>query len=281
MNNRLRRTESAKRACGPANTRLDPGAARRYRYCAEGASPPSKGGVLSTSQNRQGDGLQVLDILLFALVAGFLILRLRSVLGRRDGHRPAQRSDPFTGAPAANEDKVVRLPERAEATVDAAPETGSEPLGSLDAGLTQIRIADPAFDPDEFASGARIAFELILTAFSSGDTAALKPLLSPDVFSNFAQSIRERQEAGETLETQLVGIKTAEIVEAYMAGRTAHVTLRFFSQQVRVLRNADGEIIEGDPNIITDVVDIWTFARDTRSRDPNWVLVATGTPEPE
>jgi predicted lipid-binding transport protein (Tim44 family) len=227
--------------------------------------------------------LQVLDILLFALVAGFLILRLRSVLGRRDGHRPAQRTDPFTGAPAANEDKVVRLPERGEATVDdaAAAETGPQPSGSLDAGLTQIRIADPAFDPDEFASGGRIAFELILTAFSSGDTAALKPLLSPEVFSNFAQSIRERQEAGDTLETQLVGIKTAEIVEAYMAGRTAHVTLRFFSQQVRVLRNADGEIIEGDPKIITDVVDIWTFARDTRSRDPNWVLVATGTPEPE
>ena len=227
--------------------------------------------------------MQVLDIILFALVAGFLILRLRSVLGRRDGHRPAQRSDPFTSSPAANEDKIVRLPERSEATLETAPatETGSQPSGSLDAGLTQIRIADPTFDPDEFVSGGRIAFELILTAFSSGDTAALKPLLSPDVFSNFAQSIHERQEAGETLETQLVGIKSADIVEAYMAGRTAHVTLRFFSQQVRVLRNAAGELMEGDPNIITDVVDIWTFARDTRSRDPNWILVATGTPEPE
>lgn len=227
--------------------------------------------------------MQVLDIILFALVAGFLILRLRSVLGRRDGHRPTQRSDPFTGAAGANDDKVVRLPDRSEGPDEAAPDIDGEAQlsGPLDAGLTQIRIADPAFDPKEFISGARMAFELILSAFSSGDSAALKPLLSTDVFNNFAQSIRERQEAGETLETQLVGIKTADIAEAYMAGRTAHVTVRFVSQQVRVMRSANGDVIEGDPTDITDVVDIWTFARDTRSRDPNWVLVATGTPESE
>ncbi|MDZ3837686.1 MAG: Tim44/TimA family putative adaptor protein [Rhodospirillales bacterium] len=222
-----------------------------------------------------GGGFQFIDIILFALVAGFLILRLRSVLGRRDGHQgPAQ--DPFR--PPAAKDKaeadVVRLPERGEPAPAPAPDQAP---GSLQAGVTQIKIADPSFKEDEFLSGAGVAFEMILTAYVAGDSAALKPLLSPEVFANFSRSIEERAAAGDVLETTLVGVQKATIEEAYMAGRMAHVTVRFVSEQVTVTRNASGEIVEGDPERVTTVTDLWTFARDTRSPDPNWTLVATGT----
>lgn len=223
-----------------------------------------------------GGGFQFIDIILFALVAAFLILRLRSVLGRRDGHQgPAQ--DPFR--PASNKDNadkdVVRLPERGE----TGPLQPDQAPSSLQAGLTQVKIADRNFDEKEFLSGAGVAFEMILTAYVAGDVATLKPLLSPEVYGNFSKSIADRKAAGEVVETTLVGVQEAEIEEAYMAGRMAHVTARFVSEQVTVTRDASGEIIEGDPDRVTTVTDLWTFARDTGSADPNWTLVATGSTE--
>jgi predicted lipid-binding transport protein (Tim44 family) len=230
-----------------------------------------------------GDGFQFIDIVLFALVAGFLILRLRSVLGRRDGHRP-RTSDPFTPRPKSEraDETVVRLPDRNGRPADAAPLPPSEAAspaarGSLEAGLTQIKTADPRFDVDEFTSGARIAFELILNAFAAGDSEALKPLLSPEVLGNFAHSIRDRQAKGQRLETKLVTLKSATLVEAYMAGRTAHVTVKFLSEQVSALFDSAGLVVEGDPKTVIEVTDFWTFARDTRSPDPNWTLVATAS----
>jgi predicted lipid-binding transport protein (Tim44 family) len=226
-----------------------------------------------------GDGFQILDIILFALVAGFLILRLRSVLGRRDGHQ-GRVPGPFTppGEAERNGEKVVRLPERGDRPSEApAP---NEPAASpLESGVAQVRAADPNFDLDEFLSGARIAFELILNAFAAGDSEALKPLLSPEVFGNFDQSIRERLEAKQRLETKIVSLNAVELVEAYMTGRTAHVTVKFVSEQISALYDAAGSVVEGDPVAITEATDFWTFARDTRSADPNWTLVATGTLE--
>ncbi len=223
-----------------------------------------------------GGGFQFIDIILFALVAAFLILRLRSVLGRRDGHQgPAQ--DPFRPQPKkeAADNEVVRLPERGE----AGPIPADIASGAPQAGLTQIRIADPRFDEKEFIAGAGVAFEMILTAYVGGDVSTLKPLLSPEVFANFSTSIADRSAAGDVLETTLVGIQKSEIEDAAMVGRMAHVTVRFTSEQVTVTRNAAGEIVEGDPERVTTVSDVWTFARDTRSPDPNWILVATGSSE--
>jgi len=227
-------------------------------------------------------GYQYLDIILFALVAAFLILRLRNVLGRRDGHQ-GRSNDPFetSSKPEKPDDKVVRLPDRS----DQAPATDESPVEAseseartpLEAGLTQIKVADPKFDSREFLSGARIAFELVLTSYAGDDTATLKPLLSPEVFGNFSQSIRDRQQANEAMEITLVGFKSADIVEAYMAGRTAHLTIKFVSQQITVVRDENNEVIEGDPKEVIEVTDFWTFARDTRSSDPNWILVATGS----
>lgn len=228
-----------------------------------------------------GEGFQFIDIILFALVAGFLILRLRSVLGRRDGHQ-SRAPDPFAPQPKAGsaDEKVVHLPERG--ADEAAAKKGEPPVaataarGPLETGLTQIAIADPRFNPDEFLSGARIAFELVLNAFAAGDANALKPLLSPEVYANFVESIRQREVAGQRFETKLVSLKTADFTEAYMAGRTAHVTVTFVSQQISAVYDAQGNLIEGDPAETIDVTDTWTFARDTRSSDPNWALVATG-----
>ncbi|MDP6788604.1 MAG: Tim44/TimA family putative adaptor protein [Rhodospirillales bacterium] len=221
-----------------------------------------------------GNGFPFIDIILFAMVAAFLILRLRGVLGRRDGHE-GHRRDPFL--PPNNEsaeDKVVALPDRSTAEASAAPANG-EAMTPLEAGFAEIRNSDPGFDPKEFSSGARLAFEMILGAFAEGDTEALKPLLSPEVYGNFARAIKDREEAGEVLKETLVGINSSDIVEAFMEGPVANVTVKFVSDQVNVTHDRDGNVISGDPESSVEVTDFWTFGRDTRSRDPNWTLVGT------
>ena len=215
-----------------------------------------------------------LDILIFAVIALFLIVRLGGVLGRRTGHQEPPRNifGPANDDPAndsGGDDNVVHLPK--ERDVDGP----AEPEGPLDAGLTQIQLADPDFDPNGFLEGAKAAFEMILTAYAEGDEKTLRNLLSDEVFGNFRQAIQTREEAGQRLEEVLVGIDGADILEARMDAHNALVTLKFVSQQAHALYDKDGAVVEGDPNKITSVTDIWTFQRDTRSHDPNWVLVAT------
>ena len=150
---------------------------------------------------------------------------------------------------------------------------------ALAEGLTQIKLADPGFDPDAFALGAREAFEAVLEAFASGKIDGVESILSPEVHANFAQAVKAREEAGEKLENTLVGIRSAEIAEAYMEGRNANVAIRFASDQINVTGDRDGQIVSGDPSAVTAVVDLWTFRRDTRSRNPNWTLIATESVE--
>ncbi len=223
-----------------------------------------------------GEGFQFIDIILFAMIAAFLILRLRSVLGRRqDNGGPP--SDPFSrgSRQGPQEDNVVQLPDQSEPLdPDAEPEK-REPATPLEAGFTQIRIADPAFDHEEFLVGARTAFEFIIQAFAEGDTETLDSLLNDEVYQNFLSAIRSREAANETLENTLVRIRTADAIEAYMDGAVAFVTMKIVSEQVNVTRDAAGEVASGDPGHITEITDIWTFGRDTNSRDPNWELVAT------
>jgi len=230
-----------------------------------------------------GEGFQFLDILFFAMVAAFLVLRLRSVLGRRTGHerRPEDAmSDRRAGGAA--KDKVVALPDqkrgKERAGADEADAAAATPDSPLAAGLTQIRIADPGFDPERFLTGASAAFEMIVAAFAAGDRNALRPLLAPEVMDNFDEAIAGRETSGERLETTLVGIKSAEIVEARMAGRNAVVTVKIVSEQVNVTHGADGAVVGGDANYVATITDLWTFSRDTKSRDPNWLLVETASP---
>lgn len=238
-----------------------------------------------------GNGFQFLDIILFAAIAGFFVLRLRSVLGKRTGHeKPSQ--DPFSrrrGEPEGEgeDKKVIPLPDRTgqdeeeplpDVEPPSAPVSDRLAKGDAAAGLTQIKLADKTFDDEGFLFGARTAFEMVVSAFAQGDTKVLRPLLSNDVYTDFAGAIEERQKAGQTLETTLVGITSSEIIEADLQGRTAFVTVKFVSEQVNVLRDSENRIVEGDPNQVTTITDIWTFARNMRSRDPNWTLVATQSP---
>jgi predicted lipid-binding transport protein (Tim44 family) len=235
-----------------------------------------------------GNGFQFIDIILFAMIAAFLILRLRNVLGRRDGHEGKYR-DPFRPAdpgeapgdaqgPEQN-DNVVQLPDRDhDAAFQHEAETVAAMAGGdarLAAGITEIRVVDPSFNSEDFLVGARVAFEMVLGAYATGDRQTLGNLLSPEVLSNFVRAIDEREAAGQTMEDTLVGIRKADIVEAEMDGDVAMVTVKFISEQVNVVRDAEGQIASGNPNEVADVIDFWTFARDTRERDPNWLLVAT------
>ena len=229
-------------------------------------------------------GFQFFDIILLALIAGFVILRLRNVLGKRTGHEPRQPRDPFGSRPAPEEEgaaaedaaegdgeTVVRLPGR------NGQEIPSEtPLG---AGLTQIKLADRHFDAGDFVEKAESAFEYIVMNFADGDAAKLKPLLSKEVFEGFSSAIEGRDRKGETLETNLVRIKDAVLLEAGMSGRTASITVKYTTEQINVTRDKEGEVVDGDPDRISEVVDVWTYERNTRSSDPNWALAATETPQ--
>lgn len=242
-----------------------------------------------------GGDFQFIDIIIFGMIAVFLIMRLRSVLGRRTGNEK-QRDIFARRSKEEARDKVIPLPDRTRPREDAPvsespaerqgerqgerhgeaqPEVAATPVQQ---GIARIRSADADFDPRGFLEGARAAFEMIVGAFAAGDTTTLRPLLSDEVFENFKNAIDARSKAGHTLETTLVGITSTDMLEADLQGRTAMVTVKFVSEQVNVTRDAQGNVVEGDPATVATVTDIWTFARNTRARDPNWALVATGSP---
>lgn len=215
------------------------------------------------------DGFHFLDIVFFAVVAAFLILRLRSVLGRRTGtERPPE---PLIASnPGA---KVIDLAQARRSVNEPQPDS---PMGM---GLAAIRAADPGFDLDGFLGGAKAAFEMIVSAFAAGDKAALRPLLAPEVYRQFAEAIDSRLANGEILTTELISIRGAQLVEAVMEGPMACLTLRLETEQVNALKDSTGRVIEGSTDRVVKVIDEWTFRRDTRSGDPNWALAATRTPE--
>ena len=229
--------------------------------------------------------------LLFLVLAVVIFIRLRNVLGRRTGNeRPP--FDPYTardqkrpGAPKSNE-PVVALPRGRPAPLPEASGQSVEDiearLGShapkdspLARSLTQLMRGDPSFDPGQFLDGAKTAYEMIVMSFAEGDEETLRNLLSTEVFEGFEGAIRERESRGEKAESNLVGINKADIIEADVKNRTAYVTVKFVSELISVTRDSDGEVVEGDPKKVREVTDIWTFAREIASRNPNWKLVAT------
>jgi predicted lipid-binding transport protein (Tim44 family) len=224
-----------------------------------------------------------LTTILFLGLAVLVVLKLRSVLGKRTGaERPPQQL-PRRG-PAQASDKVVPLPQRGPrpvdappASPDAAPDVGARaaPTGPAAAALQAVMRADRSFDPEHFLSGARMAYEMIVGAFAAGDRKTLKPLLSKEVYDGFEAAMAARERAGQRVESSFVGIDRAEIVEAAMRGSTAQITVRFVSQLIQATRDAQGNVVEGDATKVTEVTDVWTFARDVSSRDPNWRLIAT------
>ena len=223
-----------------------------------------------------GEGFQFLDIILFAMVAGFIFLRLRSVLGRRTGQEKPPADVIARRSAEDSEDEVAQLPDREGwAEEDNAEASAAEGEVLVTAGPTQIKVADPSFDQSDFLAGARVAYEMIVASFANGDTDTLRPLLNDEVYEDFLAAIRRRERNEETLETTLLAITSTDLIEARMAGTTAEVTVKFVSEMVNLTRDAQGEVVSGDPRAVQEITDIWMFARDHRTRDPNWILIAT------
>jgi len=240
-----------------------------------------------------GDGFP-LDILFLGLVAAFLVLKLRRALGRRNGHEkpPSGTFGRNMADEEGNSGNITQLSENERAPADhvdslrngadnATEDTAHKetpPQTDDDktlAGLKDIQSVDEDFNADDFIQGAAAAFEMIIEAFPAADKPILRALLSDDVYDDFMSAIKTREESGEILENSLVGLKKAKILEAGLDGRMAILTIELISDQISVTRDAEGEVINGDPEHIARMVDVWTFSRNLRSRDPNWTLVET------
>ncbi|MXY40936.1 MAG: Tim44 domain-containing protein [Rhodospirillaceae bacterium] len=212
--------------------------------------------------------------LIFAAVAAFVLFKLRSVLGRREGHeqRPPDVFAEAERSTTADNGSDAVLPAPGPQNREAADVDPESPAA---AGIRDIQAVDRDFDPGAFLEGAKAAFDMIVEAFARGDRDALEPLLAPGVYASFEGAIAERERAGETLETTIVALNSAELTAAEMQGRDARVTVTFVSEQSNTVKDAEGNLVDGDPAVVEKITDIWTFARDTRSRDPNWQLVET------
>lgn len=223
-------------------------------------------------------------VTIFFLVAAVLIFfQLRSVLGRRTGNEKPPRDlygSPDSAASPNGPDagKVVTLPRRDVVEDEnrfAAIDAFAAPGTPLNESLREMSKADPSFNPKEFVNGARMAYEMIVMAFADGDRKALKGLLSREVYEGFDAAITEREAKGEKVKSTFVGIDKADIVHAETKGTEALVTMRLVSQMISATYDKAGTLIDGDAETVAEISDLWTFARDTRSRDPNWKLVAT------
>jgi len=218
---------------------------------------------------------QVLTIVILAAVAGVVLFRLYTVLGRRTGNErpPADNFNLRNG--------TVLTPREAENTAGgaaklshASPDRPSDPVAS---GLFDIGMADRSFDKEKFLLGAKAAYETILMAYAAGDRASLKPLLAPDVFEAFEAVIKRRELTGEKANLTLVGFSEVKIIAAALKNSIAEVTLAFGARLLSFTADKDGKVIEGDPKALQEVTDVWSFTRDVRARDPNWLLVATSS----
>jgi len=248
-----------------------------------------------------GETSTLINLILLAVAVG-VFLKLRSVLGRRTGNeRPP--FDPYSAGektapghnPHGDSDKVVQLPKRGPAAIgkdvrgDVEPYpqprpheaadrwAGVAPEGSAIAEtLTEISLADRHFDGEAFMSGARAAYEMIVSAFARGERKTLKPLLAEHVFKSFEEVIAGREARGETVDQSFIGIDKAELVGAALNAGQAKLTVRFVSELISCTKTGDGVVIEGDPVTVRKVTDVWTFERNVKASDPNWRLTATG-----
>ena len=228
--------------------------------------------------------------LFFLIVAALIFLNLRSVLGKRTGNEKPP-FDPYnrdqrsvdTQSQSPDDGKVITLPRR-----DQQPQAPAEtfnryqaiddfiPAGTdLNDKLRRVFDVDPTFEPRQFVDGAKVAYEMIVQGFAEGDRKSLKTLLSNEVYQGFDQAISAREKAGQKVKSTFVGIEKAELTDARLDGSEVTITLRVVSQLISATYDAEGAVVEGNADSVAEVVDSWSFARDTRSRDPNWKLVQT------
>lgn len=232
-----------------------------------------------------------LPTLIIIGVAIFVLLRLRSVLGTRTGNErpPSDRiRDKQTPRAANEDDTVVPLRPRADdglAVDDEQDRRDRKVMAEIERfagtdenvaeGLKAIAAVDTSFTPKTFLEGAKSAYEMIVTAYAAGDRKTLKNLLEKDVYEGFEAAIADRESQGHTVDFTFVGLPKVDLSDASLEKRVAQVTIQFKAEVVSATRDADGNLVEGNSDQVITISDEWTFARNTKSRDPNWKLVAT------
>ena len=200
------------------------------------------------------EAFQYLDILILAIIAGIVLLRLRSVLGRRTGHEKTDKSSFNYETPQQTQTEKV---------IEIKPESD---------GLSR---EDGWFDKDDFLKGASNAYETIVTNFENGNKEALKPLLSSDVMDSFSSVIDERNSKSESVEFNFIGIEKSEIVHKDLKKNPMEVSVRFISEMITCIKNSKDEVISGSLNQVQKITDVWTFEKNKKSKGSNWLLAAT------
>jgi predicted lipid-binding transport protein (Tim44 family) len=206
------------------------------------------------------------DLIILALIASFIIYRLYATLGEKTGYKEEKKGSP-SNVVDFNEKQQAKPPQPTAETEEIDP--------AIRPAIQEITKTDPEFSLKGFVDGATIAFEMVLDAYSAGDLELLKNLLSPDVYKAFKTAITDRNDKGHTLENTLIRVEDVVIERAVIKNKIAQISVRYTTEQVPIIKDQDGEIIEGNPNQIDQVVDTWTFERSLKSSDPNWILVST------
>lgn len=218
---------------------------------------------------------QMLQIIILAGIALFLVIQLRRVLGTRDGFEPPKGVEQGNARDEAHSGNFEVIDGGGEDHDIAGVTDPESPSGQA---LAAMKAIEPSFSATEFTGGARSAYEMILMAFENGDISDIQVFLSPEVAESFQSAIDQRADEGLTIDANFVGVREVKLREAEFdeVTREAAISLRFVGELTSVVRGPEGEIVEGDPNEIKKQTDIWTFSRTMGSDDPNWTLVATG-----
>lgn len=225
------------------------------------------------------------DLLIYIIVAAVLVIWLRNTLGTRHGEE-RQRPNPLTEQEKPAAEQRGRILDITD-SVSILDEPVSVFQGldisdkSVEDGLKEIMRADRSFDPHRFVVGAKDAFPLIVEAFADGDVTTLQDLLAPSVFRAFEEAIESRVALGETVKTEIHSVRKATLTDARIVDRMVYIKIRFTADETCVIRDRDGKIVSGNPDRITEMTDVWTFGRDSRSKDPTWLLYETSDDVPE
>lgn len=225
------------------------------------------------------EGIPYADLIILALVAGFILLRLRSVLGQKTGHDnpdffrknlPDQAHPELIIRPS---DKSLKPKTKVEEPEDTYLSKVTDT--SVAETLKAIKEKDTEFSAGIFLEGAKMAFEMVFDGFAKGEKAPLKMLLADDLYKQFEAEIEARPASENKTETTLVSVAAKDIIRATLDRNTARLTVKFQSEQITVVRDKDNKIIEGDPSDVNEVIDEWTFERDVSSKNPNWKIIDT------
>lgn len=225
------------------------------------------------------------DLFVYAIVAAGLVFWLKTILGTRHGEEH-ERPNPFTSLPEEGQDSEEGT--ALLSSEDAITKLSEEPTEFMavdnktaENGLLEIARADKDFDIKQFLGGAQDAFVFIVEAFAEGDRDTLKNLLDKPVYEAFDSAITAREKAGETMEKEIHAIKRSNVLEASLDGKTAYVTVRFTAEEITCTRDSEGNVIDGHPEKVAEMIDIWTFGRSVKSKDPKWLVYATRSDDPD